>query len=138
MKLYTLRTQWISQENTISKIDEFHHNFRSRDGGDRRKPQAGRQLARDVGLAEPGDFQSGLKAAMAAADALGASTEAIAQPDGVLVRNYSCPLGSAVREEKCVCRALAAFFSEATGRLATEQCLRDDRLLCQYLIKHTS
>jgi predicted ArsR family transcriptional regulator len=97
--------------------------------------QAGRQLARDAGLAKPADFQSGLQAAMAAADALGASTEAIVQPDGVLVRNYSCPLGSAVREEKCVCRALAAFFSEATGRPATEQCLRDDRLICQYLIK---
>lgn len=100
--------------------------------------EAGRQLARDAGLAEPVDFESGLKAAMAAADALGASTEAIVQSDGVLVRNYSCPLGSAVREEKCVCRALAAFFSEATGRPATEQCLRDDRLICQYFIMQSA
>lgn len=97
--------------------------------------QTGRQFARDVGLAEPTDFQSGLQAAMAAANALGASTEAIVQPNGVMVRNYSCPLGSAVREEECVCRALAAFFSEATGRPATEHCLRNDRLICQYLIK---
>jgi len=50
------------------------------------------------------------------------------------VRNYSCPLGSAVRDQPCVCRALAAFFSEATGRPAAEQCLRDGRLICQYFI----
>ena len=99
--------------------------------------QAGRQLARDAGLAKPTNFESGLRAAMAAADALGASTEAAVQPGGVMVRNYSCPLGSAVRGEPCVCRALAAFFSEATERPATEQCLRDGRLICQYFIART-
>lgn len=95
----------------------------------------GRQLAREAGLSKPADFETGLKAAMAAADALGASTDATAQSDGMLVRNYSCPLGSAVREASCMCRAMASFFSEATGRPATEQCLRGDRLICQYLIK---
>ena len=45
---------------------------------------------------------------------LGASTEVVEQPGGVLVRNYSCPVASAVRTEPCVCRALAAFFSEAS------------------------
>ena len=96
--------------------------------------QAGRQLARDAGLARPANFESGLQAAMAAADALGASTEAVVHSGGVMVRNYSCPLGSAVRGEACVCRALAAFFSEATGRPVAEQCLRDGRLICQYFI----
>jgi predicted ArsR family transcriptional regulator len=100
--------------------------------------RTGRQLARDAGLSHPGSFESGLRAAMAAADALGASTEAIVRPDGVLVRNYSCPVGTVVREEACVCRALAAFFSEATGRPVTEQCLRDGRLICQYFIDQTS
>jgi predicted ArsR family transcriptional regulator len=100
--------------------------------------QAGRQLARDAGLAKPTNFESGLWAAMAAADALGASTEAAVQPGGVMVRNYSCPLGSAVRGEACVCRALAAFFSEATGRPVAEQCLRDGRLICQYFIEQAA
>jgi hypothetical protein len=66
---------------------------------------------------------------------LGASTEVVEQPGGVLVRNYSCPVASAVRTEPCVCRALAVFFSEATGQPAVEQCLRGERLICQYLVK---
>lgn len=96
--------------------------------------QTGRQLAQRAGLANPLDFDSGLRAAMAAADALGASTEAVSQDGGVMVRNFTCPVGSVVREEQCVCRAMAAFFSEATGRPASEQCLREDRLICQYFI----
>lgn len=52
-----------------------------------------------------------------------------------MVRNFTCPVGSVVREEQCVCRAMAGFFSEATGRPTTEQCLREDRLICQYFIE---
>lgn len=97
--------------------------------------KAGRQLARAAGLSSPADFESGLRAAMAAADALGANTEAIEQPGGIMVRNYSCPIGSAVRQEPCGCRALAAFFSEATGKPVQEHCLREGKLICQYLIQ---
>ena len=97
--------------------------------------QTGRQLAQRAGLANPATFDSGLRSAMAAADALGASTEAVAQEGGVMVRNFTCPVGSVVREEQCVCRAMAAFFSEATGMPASEQCLREDRLICQYFIE---
>ena len=95
----------------------------------------GRQMARSAGLAKPADFDTGLRAAMAAADALGASTEAVRQKNGIMVRNYSCPVGAAVRAEPYVCRALAAFFSEATGSKVTEQCWRKDRLTCQYFIE---
>ncbi|WP_260954340.1 helix-turn-helix transcriptional regulator [Pseudomonas citri] len=97
--------------------------------------KTGRQMAHAAGLASPTDFESGLRAAMAAADALGASTEAIKHPEGIMVRNYSCPIGSAVRQEPCGCKALAAFFSEATGMPAQEHCLRDGKLICQYLIQ---
>ncbi len=96
--------------------------------------QTGRQMARQAGLSNPTDFESGLQAAMAAADSLGAMTEAVPQEDGVMVRNYSCPIGAAVRSEQCACRVIAAFFSEATGRPVTEHCIRDERLTCQYLI----
>lgn len=97
--------------------------------------QTGRQLAQSAGLAHPKDFDTGLRAAMAAADSLGASTEAVVQDGGVMVRNFTCPVGSVVREEQCVCRAMAAFFSEATGFPAREECLREDRLICQYFIQ---
>lgn len=72
---------------------------------------------------------------MAAADALGASTEAVEHADGIMVRNFSCPIGSAVRQEPCGCRALAAFFSEATGKPVQEHCMREGKLICQYLIQ---
>ncbi len=97
--------------------------------------ETGRRMAREAGLANPPDFETGLRAAMAAADSLGATTEATAHEGGVLVRNYSCPVASAVRGESRICRALAAFFSEATGRPVTEMCLRQGRLTCQYLIE---
>ena len=61
-------------------------------------------------------------------------TERAPHEQGVTVRNYACPVASAVRGESCVCRAIAAFFSEATGRPATEMCLREGRVICQYLI----
>lgn len=95
----------------------------------------GRQIAREAGLSNPSDFDSGLRAAMAVADSLGAMTETAAHEKGILVRNYSCPVASAVRGENCVCQAIAAFFSEATGRPATEMCMREGRVICQYLIK---
>jgi predicted ArsR family transcriptional regulator len=91
-------------------------------------------MARNAKLDHPQSFDDGLRNAMAAADSIGATTEAIAQDDGVLVKNYSCPMGSSVRGEPCVCRALSAFFSEATNSEVTEQCIRGDRLICQYLI----
>ncbi|WP_186108389.1 helix-turn-helix transcriptional regulator [Burkholderia gladioli] len=97
--------------------------------------ETGRRMAREGGLAPSADFAADLARAMGAADSLGASTEAVPVEDGVMVRNYSCPLGGATRSEPCVCKALAAFFSEATGNPVTECCLREDRLICQYLVQ---
>ena len=97
--------------------------------------QTGRRLARDAGLNPAAGFDEALRAALAAVEGLGASTEVVEQPGGVVVRNYSCPIASAVRTEPCVCRALAAFFSEATGQPSVEQCLRGERHICQYLVQ---
>lgn len=96
--------------------------------------QAGRHMARQAGLADPVNVEAGLRAAMNVADSLGATTEAVRQADGIMVRNYSCPVGAVARDEPCVCQGFAAFFSEATGRPVTQHCLRGDRLTCQYLI----
>jgi predicted ArsR family transcriptional regulator len=94
--------------------------------------RTGRRLAREAGLASTSsDLKSAQRAAMAVANALGASTEVSA--DGVMIRSFACPVGSAVRQDPCMCQALAAFFSEATGCRVTECCLREDRLICQYL-----
>jgi predicted ArsR family transcriptional regulator len=96
--------------------------------------ETGRRLARENGLPASADFKSNLADAMAIVDTLGAHTEAVPDGDAIMVRNYSCPVAGAVRETPCVCRALAAYFSEATGRPVTEHCLREGRLICQYRI----
>ncbi|MFZ6769954.1 helix-turn-helix transcriptional regulator [Undibacterium sp. Di26W] len=97
--------------------------------------ETGRNLARTAGLSASADFNDDLSRVMKVADSMGASTEAIAVPGGIMVRNYSCPVGGAVRSEPCLCVTLAALFSEATGKPVTERCLRDDRLICQYFIE---
>jgi len=97
--------------------------------------ETGRRLARSAGFGKPGDVAADLRAAMTSADSLGASTELSSKEGGLLVRNYSCPLGAAVRVDESICRALTAFFSEATGKPAQTRCLREERLLCQYLIE---
>jgi predicted ArsR family transcriptional regulator len=96
--------------------------------------ETGRLLARSRDLPDSTDFKTRLAQAMAAVDALGASTETVRDGDAIIVRNYSCPVASAVRTTPCVCKAVAAFFEEATGRPVTECCRREDRLICQYRI----
>lgn len=100
--------------------------------------QAGRHLARQVGLPPAGSFDVRLKAATKVADSLGATTQILKEKNGVVVRNYSCPIGTLVRNEACACQILAGFFSEATGCTVIEQCQRDDRLVCQYFIESAS
>lgn len=97
--------------------------------------QTGRRLARANGLPAATDFKSNLTEAMAIADGLGANTVAELDGTAIMVRNYSCPVAGAVRANPCVCKALAGFFSEATGRPATEMCRREGRLICQYKIE---
>ena len=50
--------------------------------------QTGRRLARDAGLNPAAGFDEALRAALAAVERLGAFTEVVEQPGGVLVRNY--------------------------------------------------
>ena len=73
--------------------------------------------------------------AIAVVNELGASAELIDQGDEILVRNITCPLASAVRSEPCVCNAVAAFFSEATGSKTKAACERGENLICRYIIK---
>lgn len=100
--------------------------------------QTGRLMAQQADVSKPVSFDEGLRAAMLVADSIGATTEAIEQDGGIMVRNYSCPVGSLVREDPCLCQALAAFFSEATNCKVTEKCIREDRLICQYFIEKSA
>ena len=92
--------------------------------------KAGRGLAASLDDTGPRDFDSRLRQAMAMVDALGASTEAVPQPGGTMVRNYSCPVGGALREAPCSLEAMAALFTAATGRPAREHSLRVVLAMC--------
>jgi predicted ArsR family transcriptional regulator len=77
-------------------------------------------------------FADRLAAARTVVDDLGAATELIVDGDKVVVQSRSCPLATAVRKERCVCKAVAAFFEAATGRRARERCLREEKLTCRF------
>jgi predicted ArsR family transcriptional regulator len=96
--------------------------------------QTGRLIAQKANLDSAGSFDDRLNAAMLTADSLGATTQAINLENGVLVRNYSCPIGGLVHGEPYLCKTLATFFAEATNCETTEKCIREDRLVCQYFI----
>jgi predicted ArsR family transcriptional regulator len=92
----------------------------------------GKRLAREANLAPSADFDHDVRCAMKFADGLGAQTDVEVGGKDAVVRNYSCPLASSVRAEPRVCQIMAAYFGEATGADATEECQRGDRLICQY------
>jgi len=98
--------------------------------------ETGRAMARDAGLGEAGNFDRRLARAVEVVNSLGACAEVVEAPDGSLsVTNHCCPFATAVRADSCVCKAAAAFFSEATGRRVVERCARRDKLVCEYVVE---
>lgn len=98
--------------------------------------QTGKEIAATVERDKQCSFKEKLRIALEVANSIGADTEATEHPNGTMVLNYSCPLASAVRTESCICQSLATFFAEITEKEVTPECLRDDRLICRYLINH--
>ncbi|GJM02611.1 MAG: hypothetical protein DHS20C08_11120 [Rhodomicrobium sp.] len=100
--------------------------------------QVGKHMAVEAGLSNNEDFQTNLRAAINLVNKLGATAEWYDDDDQVIVRNISCPLAGAVRVEPCVCDAVAAFFTEATGAKTTASCQHDENLVCRYIIEKQS
>ena len=94
----------------------------------------GREMASHMPSTGGEAFADRLAAARAVVDDLGAATELIGDGDTVTVQSHSCPLAAAVRKEPCVCKAVAAFFEAATGRKASERCIRGEKLTCRFEI----
>ena len=100
--------------------------------------QVGTRMAQQLNTGELADFPQRLRAATDLVDSLGAETVVTTAGEETLIRSYSCPLARAVRQNGCVCTAVATFFSHVTGKDVVEQCSRGQRLVCQFAIRHAS
>lgn len=95
----------------------------------------GRNMASHAGLPEKESVKERLKDAINLVNTLGASAELVEEDSQLMIKNMSCPLASAVREEPCVCDAVASFFSKATGLNVRAECSYGEMLVCRYKIK---
>lgn len=94
----------------------------------------GRNMAKDVGFSNEGKLKQRIEKAIAVVNHLGATAELEEEKSNIVVKNISCPLASAVRSEPCVCDAVAAFFTEATGAKTKADCHYGEKLVCRYVI----
>lgn len=97
----------------------------------------GRNMAQHVGLPKADERDERLKDAIALVNSLGATAELIENDEEILVKNHTCPLAKAVRQEPCVCDAVAAFFTAATGAKIKANCSYGEMLICQYRLRKT-
>lgn len=96
--------------------------------------EIGSSLAQEVKTDTSDSFEARLDAALQFLDGIGAGTSKEETETHITIRSYSCPLGRAVREDPCVCSAMERFFADVTGGDVREECKRDGRLLCQFII----
>lgn len=99
--------------------------------------EIGTMLAQEVKTDVSDNFDARLTAALKFLDNVGAGTSKVEGDSHTTIHSYSCPLGKAVREDPCVCSAMERFFAEATGGSVREECKRDGRLLCTFIITPT-
>ena len=94
----------------------------------------GRKMAASLNAQDKSSFADRVQAATDFVDSVGAETVVESTKGGCTVRSYSCPLARAVRQDACVCSAVASFFSCVTGTKVDEQCERGNKLLCKFVI----
>lgn len=95
----------------------------------------GENMARAVPAQTEDSFDQRVGAARAFLDDLGADTLLDEHEDGLMLRSFSCPLGRAVRKEGCVCLVVKAFLEGVTGAAVSEQCSREERLRCKFVLE---
>ncbi len=96
--------------------------------------EIGKQLASHVDVTNLKTLKERLKAATNVADSLGAATHTENLSDAIIVRSYTCPIASMVREDGMCCVIIQEYFGNATGHRCVQECQRDTRLVCQYRI----
>lgn len=118
----------------LQKVISSLPNFLERHEIEELMREIGTQLAQEVKTDASDSFEARLGAALQFLDNIGADTFKEETETHTTIRSYSCPLGRAVREDPCVCSAMERFFADVTGGNVREECKRDGRLLCQFVI----
>lgn len=94
----------------------------------------GGNMARHAGLPDKAGDRDRLNDAIDLVNSLGATAELVENNDELIITNMSCPLAKAVRQEPCVCDAVASFFTKATGLKIRAECTYGEMLVCRYKI----
>lgn len=94
----------------------------------------GKHMAEQAGISKDGSLNARIKKAITVVNQLGATAEIIHEDNDIVIKNMACPLASAVRSEPCVCDAVAAFFTQATGAKTRAECHHGNNLVCRYII----
>lgn len=96
--------------------------------------EIGKKLASHVDVTNLNSLGERVKAATDVADSLGAATHTDDAEDCIIVRSYTCPIASMVRQDGACCVIIQEYFAYATGHTCVQECHLGDRVVCQYRI----
>ena len=96
--------------------------------------EIGKRLASHLAETNCNTLRDRVKAATNVADSLGAATYVEDVDGAIIVRSYTCPIASMVREDRACCRIIQEFFAHATGHTCVQECKIGNRVVCQYRI----
>lgn len=94
----------------------------------------GEKLASHVDVTNLNSMRERVKAATDVADSLGAATHTEDAVDGIIVRSYTCPIASMVRQDGACCVIIQEYFAHATGHPCVQECNVGDRVICNFRI----
>lgn len=94
--------------------------------------RAGYALAQSAGLNAGDSFDEDINKALDTANTLGAMAELNQTDDGAYVSCHSCPVATMVHTDPLMCRMMAAFFAQATGKQVEVKCRREGALVCGF------
>jgi len=96
--------------------------------------EIGKKLASHVDAGKLKTLGERVNAATDVADSLGAATHTEELDDAIIVRSYTCPIASMVRQDGLCCEIIQEYFANATGHVCVQECHLGDRVVCQYRI----
>jgi predicted ArsR family transcriptional regulator len=84
-----------------------------------------------------GALQERLEAVVAVLNALGGLEELEQRQDTYVIHGYSCPLAAAVPGHPAFCRLTRALLMELVGSHVEEQCVRNEKPSCHFVVSTT-
>lgn len=84
-----------------------------------------------------GAMRARLEEAISVLDALGGLAELEQRNGAYVIRGYGCPLAAVVPVHREVCRLVESLLTELVGMKVEEQCDRDGRVNCRFIVSMT-